>query len=280
MVNRFYSHARSTVGLSAIINGSGFMADLTLLASMGGWNTLTLTEDIEFTTKCILQDVRVEWVPEAITYDEQPLTFAQSWRQRCRWSTGLYQCLSHYFRPLLCGLFSSGIHGFRARLDQLVFLLAPVIQIFWLISLLYQCLSHYFRPLLCGLFSSGIHGFRARLDQLVFLLAPVIQIFWLISLIAGQAMRMLQMHYNLFPSTPVFTSLFLSVLVSYVVSAGMAVGVVLLERKPLLPMLRGVLSYWVFLMSWLPINAYCLIHRTTEWKAIAHTRGVGLSQIK
>lgn len=233
MVNRFYSHARSTVGLSAIINGSGFMADLNLLASMGGWNTLTLTEDIEFTTKCILQDVRVEWVSDAITYDEQPLTFVQSWRQRCRWSTGLYQCLSHYFRPLLCGLFSSGIHGFRARLDQLVFLLAPVIQIFWLISL-----------------------------------------------IAGQAMRMLQMHYNLFPSTPVFTSLFLSVLVSYVVSAGMAVGVVLLERKPLLPMLRGVLSYWVFLMSWLPINAYCLIHRTTEWKAIAHTRGVGLSQIK
>ena len=135
MVNRFYSHARSTVGLSAIINGSGFMADLNLLASMGGWNTLTLTEDIEFTTKCILQDVRVEWVPDAITYDEQPLTFVQSWRQRCRWSTGLYQCLSHYCIPLLRGLFSSGIHGFRARLDQLVFLLAPVIQIFWLISL-------------------------------------------------------------------------------------------------------------------------------------------------
>ena len=233
MVNRFYSHARSTVGLSAIINGSGFMADLNLLASLGGWNTLTLTEDIEFTTKCILQDVRVEWVPDAITYDEQPLTFVQSWRQRCRWSTGLYQCLSHY------------------------------------------CI-----PLLRGLFSSGIHGFRARLDQLVFLLAPVIQIFWLISLVAGQAMRMLQMHYNLFPSTPVFTSLFLSVLVSYAVSAAMAVGVVLLERKPLLAMLRGVLSYWVFLMSWLPINAYCLVHRTTEWKAIAHTRSVGLSQIK
>lgn len=82
MVNRFYSHARNAVGLSAIVNGSGFMADLGLLREMGGWNTLTLTEDIEFTTKCILRDVRVEWVPQAVTYDEQPLTFAQSWRQR------------------------------------------------------------------------------------------------------------------------------------------------------------------------------------------------------
>ena len=82
MVNRFYSHARNAVGLSAIVNGSGFMADLGLLREMGGWNTLTLTEDIEFTTKCILRDVRVEWVPQALTYDEQPLTFAQSWRKK------------------------------------------------------------------------------------------------------------------------------------------------------------------------------------------------------
>ena len=233
MVNRFYSHARNAVGLSAIVNGSGFMADLGLLREMGGWNTLTLTEDIEFTTKCILRDVRVEWVPQAVTYDEQPLTFAQSWRQRCRWSTGLYQCLSHYLSPLLRGLFTSGVHGFRARLDQAVFLLAPIIQIFWLVSL-----------------------------------------------IAGQAMRLLQVHYNLFPSTPVFTSLFLSVLVSYAVSTAMAVAVTLLERKPVIPMLRGILSYWVFLISWLPVNACCLVHRTTEWKSIAHTRSMGLSQIK
>lgn len=233
MVNRFYSHARNAAGLSAIINGSGFMADLDLLHSMGGWNTLTLTEDIEFTTKCILKDIRVEWVPQAITYDEQPLTFAQSWRQRCRWSTGLYQCLSHYLAPLLRSLLTSGVHGFRARLDQIVFLLAPIIQIFWLISLL-----------------------------------------------LGQLMRMLQVHYNLFPSTPVFTSLFLSVLVSYAASTVMAAAVTLLERKPLLPMLRGILSYWVFIMSWFPINTYCLVHRTTEWKAIAHTRSVKLSQIK
>ena len=80
MVNRFYSHARSHVGLSAIINGSGFMADLSLLKSMGGWKTKTMTEDIEFTTKCILSNIPVSWVPEALTYDEQPLTFAQSWR--------------------------------------------------------------------------------------------------------------------------------------------------------------------------------------------------------
>lgn len=88
------------------------------------------------------------------------------------------------------------------------------------------------------------------------------------------------MHYNLFPSTPIFTQLFLSVVVSYGITLGMSILVMILERKPMLPMLRGILTYWVFIMSWLPINAYCLVHRTTEWKAIAHTRGVKLSQIK
>ena len=44
---------------------------------------MTLTEDLEFTTQCILDGDRVAWVPAAKTYDEQPLTFAQSWRQRC-----------------------------------------------------------------------------------------------------------------------------------------------------------------------------------------------------
>lgn len=233
MVNRFYSHARAESGLSAIINGSGFMADFSLLSAMGGWNTQTLTEDIEFTTKCILAGERVHWVPEALTYDEQPLTFAQSWRQRCRWSTGLYQCLAHYFLPLMRGLFAGGLQGFRAHTDQLLFLLAPVIQLFWLMSM------------------------------------------------AGdQFMRMLQMHYRLFPSNQLFSGLFLSLAVSYLISTAMAAFVTLLEGKTRTPMMRSILGYWLFIMSWVPINVYCLFRRTTEWKAIAHTRSVALSQIR
>lgn len=230
MVNRFYSHTRSALGLSAIINGSGFMADLGLLREMGGWNTLTLTEDIEFTTKCILHGEKVHWVPEAVTYDEQPLTFAQSWRQRCRWSTGMYQCVSHYFVPLLKKTLKT-----RSR---------------------------------------------ACFDQFVFLSAPIMQMVWLASLVLGQVLNVLQIHYNLFPTNSLFYSLFVSVATSYAISAGLAMLVVLMERKPLLPMLRGVFGYWTFVASWVPINLVCLFRRTTEWKAIAHTRGVKLSQIK
>ncbi|MDD4796766.1 MAG: glycosyltransferase family 2 protein, partial [Eubacteriales bacterium] len=54
LVNQFFNQARTVVGLSAMINGSGFMVSWSLLEQMGGWNTLTMTEDLEFTAQCVL----------------------------------------------------------------------------------------------------------------------------------------------------------------------------------------------------------------------------------
>ena len=126
MISRFYNQPRSVWGLSAVINGCGFMVSAPLLRKTGGFHTQTMTEDLEFTTQCILKDVRVQWVPEATFYDESPLTFAPSWKQRRRWSTGLLQC-GKLYGPRLLG------KAIRERslpaLDQLIFLLAPVMQV-------------------------------------------------------------------------------------------------------------------------------------------------------
>ena len=96
MLNRFYNSARSALGLSALVNGSGFTATAGLLRELGGWNTVTMTEDYEFSAQCALTGHRVAFQPEAVIYDEQPLTFLQSWRQRRRWTTGSLQGLQVY----------------------------------------------------------------------------------------------------------------------------------------------------------------------------------------
>lgn len=102
MLNRFYNSARSALGLSALVNGSGFTVTTGLLRQLGGWNTVTMTEDYEFSAQCALHGYKVAFAPEAVIYDEQPLTFRQSWRQRRRWTTGSLQGLqvygSHLFR--------------------------------------------------------------------------------------------------------------------------------------------------------------------------------------
>lgn len=96
MVNRFYNAARASLGLSALVNGSGFAVSTGLLRALGGWRTVTMTEDYEFSAQCALNGHKVHFVPDAVVYDEQPLTFAQSWRQRRRWTTGSLQGLQTY----------------------------------------------------------------------------------------------------------------------------------------------------------------------------------------
>ena len=99
MENRFYDHARSLMGLSATINGTGFMISREYLREHG-FNMKTVTEDLELTMQCVINGHKVDWVPDAKVYDEQPLTVGQSMRQRTRWVNGFAQVFMKYFRSL------------------------------------------------------------------------------------------------------------------------------------------------------------------------------------
>lgn len=100
IIDRFYNASREALGLSSFVTGTGFMATLPFLQKMGGWNTRTITEDFEFSAQCALAGERVHYVPEAIVYDEQPLTQNQSWKQRRRWSTGNFDSSKYYLKDL------------------------------------------------------------------------------------------------------------------------------------------------------------------------------------
>ena len=87
--------------LSAKLVGTGFMVTDALLQKIGGWNTVTLTEDIEFAVQCALEGERVYYVYDALTYDEEPLSFKVSMRQRRRWSAGVQSVANKYTGKLL-----------------------------------------------------------------------------------------------------------------------------------------------------------------------------------
>ena len=53
MMNRFYHLARYNLGLSTLINGTGFMVKFDVVKP-NGWKTYTLTEDIEFSLQRII----------------------------------------------------------------------------------------------------------------------------------------------------------------------------------------------------------------------------------
>ena len=99
-MHKFYHLARYNLGLSPLLNGTGFMVNFNIIKENGGWKTQTLTEDIEFSLQRILKGKRLGWSTEAIVYDEQPTGFAQSWSQRSRWTVGHMQCMKLYTKSL------------------------------------------------------------------------------------------------------------------------------------------------------------------------------------
>ena len=103
MMNRFYHLARYNLGLSPLINGTGFMVKFDIIKP-NGWQTVTLTEDIEFSLINIASGRKLGWATDAIVYDEQPVKFDQSWSQRSRWTVGHLQCMKHYTKDLAKGV--------------------------------------------------------------------------------------------------------------------------------------------------------------------------------
>lgn len=123
--NLFFSKARMSMNGSASINGTGFMIKNTVLKEIG-FHPTTMTEDIEFTAQCALNHKKIVFVEDAFTYDEQPLNFHVSWKQRKRWSIGTYQCLFKYSWYL----FKQAIKKRDLPcFDMSLFFLAPVVQL-------------------------------------------------------------------------------------------------------------------------------------------------------
>ena len=123
--NFFFNKSRMQMGGSSSINGTGFMVKKEVIDEFG-FDTVTLTEDIEFTAQCALNNIKITFVEDAITYDEQPTEFKASWKQRKRWSIGNIQCFKVYYKKLFNTYVKT---GYIACFDMFLLFMAPFIQI-------------------------------------------------------------------------------------------------------------------------------------------------------
>ncbi len=223
-MNRFYHLARYNLGLSPLINGTGFMVDFNLIKPTG-WDTKTLTEDIEFSLKNIASGKRLGWATDAIVYDEQPTEFKQSWSQRSRWTVGHMQCMKYYTKDLAEGVIE---HRTLMNFDGLLYLMGiPMMLVTFLLiainTIIFFCNGMTFGELL---FNYG-----------KYLVSTFI--------------------------VPIITAVF----------------VMLIEKKPIKKMLKGILLFPVFMGTWIVINLKCLVKPNTKWEKIEHKRNVKIDEI-
>lgn len=130
--NRMFQLAKSNLGLSSQIGGTGFCIDIGLLKKLG-WGATCLTEDLEFSCKLVLHGEKVGWAHDAVIYDEKPLTLKQSWKQRKRWQQGFADVSSKYFFKLL----RKGIIEFDiVAIDCAVYTIQPLTVVVLAVSMI------------------------------------------------------------------------------------------------------------------------------------------------
>lgn len=90
----------SLFGLTTI-TGTNFIVRRDLLEKLGGWNLKALTEDTELTVRIYEQGYRISWLPEAVTWEQEPEKIGVWVRQRTRWARGNMWIISYYMRNIL-----------------------------------------------------------------------------------------------------------------------------------------------------------------------------------
>ncbi len=224
-MNRFYHLARYNLGLSPLINGTGFMVKFDVVKPTG-WDTQTLTEDIEFSLKRIIAGKKLGWATDAIVYDEQPVGFKQSWSQRSRWTVGHMQCIQNYTKDLAT---ATKEHKTLMNFDGLLYIVGSIPMFVLTLVLLAINFVMYL--------GNGITTWEL-IENILRYLIP-----------------------------------------TFLLPIGTAILIMLLDKKPIKPMWKGLLCYPLFLGSWLLINFKCLFKRDTSWEKIEHVRDIKINDV-
>lgn len=131
LINGLRPAGRCHWGGTADIKGCGmaFRSDL-LLAY--GWPAYSIVEDIEFSTRLLLDGILVAFNPDAAVISEMPTTKQQAEPQRRRWEGGRLQTVRAYAPPLL----KAFVHSPRWRyLDMLLELCVPPLSLLVLVEI-------------------------------------------------------------------------------------------------------------------------------------------------
>ena len=225
-MHRFYHLARYNLGLSPLLNGTGFMVRFDIIKEENGWKTVTLTEDIEFSLQRILKGKKLGWATDAIVYDEQPTGFKQSWSQRSRWTVGHIQCIKEYTRPLA-----------EAAKENKTMM--------------------------------NFDGFLYIIGSIPMFVITLILLATNFLMYAAKGMT----------DTELVMNILRYLIPTFLLPIGTAAIVMMLDKRPIKPMLKGLLCYPLFMGSWLLINFKCLFKRNTTWEKINHVRDIKITEV-
>ncbi|MGL4757694.1 MAG: glycosyltransferase family 2 protein [Patescibacteria group bacterium] len=134
-----YFYGRKLLGLSTTLYGNGFAISRELLTKIP-FNVESVTEDLEYSVILLLNNIKIGYCHEAITYDEKPTNARVSTKQRERWMRGHFWVTKNYSLKIVQSIFKPGFKMLFSKIDYLIYLLFPFRTLI-LIYLLYNPVS-------------------------------------------------------------------------------------------------------------------------------------------
>lgn len=100
MINTLSNKARTKRNKNIIISGTGFYIRGEWIKKWNGYPFHSLTEDYELSLYATLHNMTSTYNEKAIFFDEQPITYKETVKQRIRWIKGYFDSRKEYI-PLL-----------------------------------------------------------------------------------------------------------------------------------------------------------------------------------
>ncbi|HEX2560225.1 glycosyltransferase family 2 protein [Phenylobacterium sp.] len=116
---------------------------MSALAAVGGWSAETLAEDTDLTYRLFIGGWGVEYVDDAMCYEESPENWEVRFRQVRRWACGHNQCLFKYFGAVVSTPRQTPLRRLDAALVLLFFLFPPLSLLSLAAALAYPTLYSY-----------------------------------------------------------------------------------------------------------------------------------------
>lgn len=93
---------RQLLGI-CIIPGTNFVLRRTTIEKLGGWDTKAIAEDTEISFRIYKMGQRITYVPQSVTWEQEPETINVWIKQRTRWVKGNIYVLVKYIKNIFKG---------------------------------------------------------------------------------------------------------------------------------------------------------------------------------
>jgi cellulose synthase/poly-beta-1,6-N-acetylglucosamine synthase-like glycosyltransferase len=123
---------RERAGLAAHVDGSGATMAVSLLKRTGGYDSVTIADDAEYSLNRMLEGVKAHFVEDAIVYQDSPSTFKDTAARNRRIGHGVMNLMKSKLTTIIKTFFKTGNLSLLEMLSMYMLNFLNVIIAVWL----------------------------------------------------------------------------------------------------------------------------------------------------